>query len=418
MQSETATPIDALLGSDAYFDNPYPVYDRLRSEAPVFWSETWKAWIVTGYDAVVQMTRDTQRFSNQGRVTLFLNQLSPSEQEQVPYLRAHYENAGLVHSDPPDHTRLRRLVNKAFTPRIIEGMRSEVVRVVNELLDQQQGKREMDLIRDFAFPLPAIIIAGMLGVPQEDRDQFKDWSDKIQHFLGTGRARLDKALEAQESWRFMNSYFEGLVAERRKSPRQDIVSGLISARDEKDALTEKEMVGTSGAMLIAGHETTTNLISNAILALIERPDVKEELLANPSLFPAATEEFLRFESPFQSAPRTCRQDTEIGGQTIKKGQLVHLMLGAANRDPARFKDPHQLDIHRQDMKHLAFGNGVHLCLGAALARLEGPIAIETVLRRFPNIRLADGEKPQWKRSMVQRGMARLRVAREPETSSS
>ncbi len=413
---DTSRDLDSLLSSEAYFEDPYPIYDRLRTEAPVFWSEKWAAWVVTRHEDIAGIAKDTKSFSNAGRITLFLNQLPPSEQAQLSYLKAHYEDAGLVHSDPPDHARLRRLVSKAFTPRMIENMRGEVVRIVDSLLDRVQLRGEMDLIRDFAFPLPAIIIAGMLGVPDEEREQFKDWSDKIQQFLGTGRANLERALEAQESWRAMNAYFEKLVAERRREPQDDIVSGLISARDEKDALTEKEMIGTCGAMLIAGHETTTNLISNSILILMGNPQTRRELSEKPELYPTATEEFLRFESPFQSAPRTCRADTKIGGQLIREGNLVHLMLGAANRDPEKFENPSQLNIHRQDLKHVAFGHGIHLCLGAALARLEGPIAIEAALRRLPELRLAKGKRPLWKRSMVQRGMITMPVVWDGQES--
>ncbi len=405
----TNTELDSLLANDRYFENPYPVYDRLRTEAPVFWSEKWSAWVVTRYDHLLEIAKSPKVFSNSGRVTRFLDQLKPEEQERVPYLKAHYENAGLVHSDPPDHTRLRRLVSKAFTQRMVEKMREEIVDIVNGLLDRVESQGEMDLIRDFAFPLPAIVIAGMLGVPDEDRDQFKDWSDKIQRFLGTGRANLERALDAQESWRSMNAYFEGLVAERRRLSKDDIVSGLISAKEEKEALTEKEMIGTCGAMLIAGHETTTNLISNGVLALLDHPEVRGELAVKPELYPQAVEEFLRFDSPFQSVPRTCRADTKLGDLLIREGDLVHLMLGAANRDPAVFEDPSRLNIHRTNLKHVAFGHGIHLCLGAALARLEAPIALSALMGRFPDLKLASGAKPRWKPSMVQRGMASMPV---------
>ncbi len=399
--------LDALLLSPDYIESPYAVYDRLRERHPVFWSAQWQAWLLTRYDDVRAVLKDYNRFSNRGRYTEYLSGLSADERAQLAYLEHHYEHGGLVQSDPPEHTRLRKLISHAFTPRMIERMRGLVERIVDELIEGLDGKPEIDLIREFAFPLPAIVIAGMLGVAPEERNQFKDWSSAIQRFLGSGKVNFEYGLASQEAWRSMNDHFAALLAARRAEPREDLVSLMAAASEDGDRLSEGELIRTCGAMLVAGHETTTNLISNAIWLLLRHPDQLERLRNDPSLYPAAVEEFLRYESPFQSAPRTLKEDVGIRGQTMRKGQLAYVMLGAANRDPDRFAHPEDLDITRQDNKQLAFGHGIHMCLGASLARLEGPIAIRALLERFPAMRLDPARPPIWKKSMVQRGMKRF-----------
>lgn len=402
--------IDDQLLSPAYVASPYATYDLLRSRAPVYRSARWSAWLLTRHDDVLAVLRDHHRFSNEGRYTKYLGQLPNEQRELLAPLIEHYEHGGLVQSDPPAHTRLRRLVNLAFTPRAVAQMREMVEQLVDRLLDEAEDRGSLDLVHDFAFPLPAIVIAGMLGVPAEERDGFKDWSAKIQRFLGSGDAHFPYALEAQESWAAMNGYFRALLYERRRRPQDDLVSALAGARDADDALSEDELVRTCGAMLIAGHETTTNLIASGILALLEHPDQLSALRDNPALYPDAVEEFLRYDSPFQSAPRTVTEDVELRGRCLRAGDLAYVMLGAANRDPQRFADPARLDIRRGDNKHLAFGYGIHHCLGAALARLEAPIALRLLLERFPTLRLAPADPPRWKRSMVQRGLERLTLA--------
>jgi cytochrome P450 len=399
--------IDDQLLSPAYVDNPYATYDLLRARAPLYWSARWSAWIVTRYDDVLGILRDHRRFSNQGRYTRYLGQLPADQRAQLAALIEHYEHGGLVQLDPPAHTRLCRLVNLAFTPRAVAQMRLLVERLVDQLLDDVAARGHLELIRDFAFPLPATVIAGMLGVPAADRDQFKAWSANIQRFLGSGDAHFPYALEAQESWLCMNSYFRSLLDARRGDPQEDLISALAAASDAGEVLGEEELVRTCGAMLIAGHETTTNLIASGVLALITHPDHLQALRQDHSLYPAAVEEFLRYDSPFQSAPRILKEDVEFHGQRLQRGDLVYAMLGAANRDPDQFPDPHHLDIRRNSSKQLAFGQGVHHCLGAALARLEAPIALQRLFDRFPTLRLAPEDPPRWKRSMVQRGLERL-----------
>ena len=400
---------DRLL-SPEYVESPYTTFDVLREHAPVYWSERWSAWLVTRYDDVRSVLQDYGRFSNRGRYTAYMAQLSEGQRAQLGRLLEHYEHGGLVQSDPPEHTRLRRLVNQAFTPRAIKTMRELVEEIVDELLEGMAGRERAELVGDFAFPLPATVIAGMLGVRAEERDQFGAWSSKIQRFLGSGDAHFPYALEAQESWGRMNAIFGALLRDRRQHPQDDLVSALAQARDADAGLSEDEIIRTCGAMLIAGHETTTNLIASGVLALLQHPEQLGALREDPSLYPRAVEEFLRYDSPFQSAPRSVTEDCELRGQTLKKGDLVYVMLGAANRDPAQFNHPSALDIRREDNRQLAFGHGIHFCLGATLARLEAPIALRKLLERFPNLHLVQDDPPRWKKSMVQRGLARLPLA--------
>jgi cytochrome P450 len=399
--------LDAKLLSPDYIESPYPTYDLLRTQHPVYWSEKWSAWLITRYHDVKLVLNDHRRFSNRNRYTLYMAQFSDHEREQLSYLIDHYQRGGLVQSDPPDHTRLKRLVTSAFTPRAVARMRDMVVEIVDDLLDRLEGLGSTELIGDVAFQLPAIVIAGMLGAPKEERDQFRVWSADIQRFLGAGNPTLAQALAAQEGWQRMNGYFQVLLDERRKRPRDDLVSALAAARDDEDKLSEDELVRTCGAMLIAGHETTTNLISSGILALLEHPDQLRLLRNDPGLYPGAIEEFLRYDTPFQSVPRTVTEACELGGQRLVEGQLLYVMLGAANRDPEQYRRPEVLDVRRSDNRHLAFGHGIHFCLGAALARLEGPVAIQRILERFPTLRLLPEDPPVWKQSMVQRGLQRL-----------
>ncbi|HWE61363.1 MAG TPA: cytochrome P450 [Chloroflexota bacterium] len=404
-----AIQLDDQLLSPAYVENPYATYDLLRTHAPVYWSARWSAWIVTRYDDVVGILRDHRHFSNRGRYTSYIGQLPPDQQRQLAALLEHYEHGGLVQLDPPAHTRLRRLVNLAFTPRAVAQMRALVEQLVDRLLDEAAPRGRLELIYEFAFPLPAIVIAGMLGVPAAERDQFKDWSSKIQRFLGSGAAHFPYGLEAQESWLRMNAYFQALLDERKRHPQDDLINGLAAAREDGDTLSEDELVRTCGAMLIAGHETTTNLISSGVLALLAQPDQLQAVREDPALYPGAVEEFLRYDSPFQSAPRTVVEDVELHGRRLRRNDLVYVMLGAANRDPRQFANPDQLDIRRNAGKQVAFGHGVHHCLGAALARLEAPIALQRLFDRFPTLRLVSEDPPRWKRSMVQRGLERMVV---------
>lgn len=399
---------DDLLLADDYSARLYENYDLIRSEEPIYWSDAWTSWVLTRYDDSIECLKNVKDFSSVGRTLRFMDQIPEGERHRFKALREHYEDGGLINKDPPDHTRLRKLVIKAFSPRLVEKKRDLATKLVNELIDKVQGKGRMEMISDFAFPLPAILIASILGVPPEDRDMFKDWSRNVLLFTGSGRLNLDFAEKAQESRVAMSNYLRQLMEERLKEPQDDLISALASAREEDDLLTETELVTSCGVILVAGHETTANLITNGFLTLFQNLDQLEDLKKNSALLSVALEEILRYESPLQSIPRLVSNDTVFRGKTLKKGDLVTVMIGAANRDPTQFSAPHKFDIYRKDNMHIAFGKNVHFCLGATLARMDVAIAFEALLRRLPNIRL-DGEKPKWKPSMAVRGLESLNV---------
>ena len=369
----------------AYLANPYPFYLRLRREAPIYWSEAMGAWLLTRYRDAEAALRDPRLISGT-RIAAAVQQLPETVQPEVRALQNHISTwMGFI--DPPDHTRLRALVSNVFTPRMIRSLRPRIQAIVDELLDRVQDAGRMDVIADFAFPLPAIVIAEMLGLPPADRDQFKQWSNDVMAFLGTGRPQVDVARRAQQGVYALKGYLRSIFNQRRQSPQDDLISALLIVEQEGDRLSEEEMFGMCVFLLVAGHETTLALIGNGLLALLRNPDRKRTLQDDPALIETAVEEFLRYDSPIQHQTRVAGEDFELEGRQIRQGQRVLPMLGAANRDPAQFDDPDRLDIRRQPNPHLAFGYGIHFCLGAPLARLEGQIAIGAILRRMPALQL-------------------------------
>lgn len=380
--------------------DPYPLYHRFRAEDPVHLSPLG-VWILTRYADAAAVLRNP-RFSSdhrhaQGEVAFASAQRDPELLER--------RSTAMLFSDPPDHTRLRGLVNKAFTPRTVEGLRPRIGRIASDLLDRAEGAGGMDLVADFAYPLPLTVISEMLGVPPEDRETFKAWSTTL-------AANLDPLIPPEAVARAMaagdafDEYFRALIAERRARPRDDLLSALIAAEEAGDRLTEDELLATLTLLLVAGHETTVNLIGNGTLALLRNPGELERLRANAALAPAAVEELLRYDSPVQLTARTALEDADVAGTVIPKGRTAVVVIGAANRDPAEFPDPDRLDVGRADVRHLAFGGGIHFCLGASLARVEGEIAITALLRRFPAIALA-ADAPQWRETITLRGLKSL-----------
>jgi len=406
------TDLDTILISESFHQNPYPVYRRLRNEAPVTWCDPWNSWILSRYDDVVNVLKDFKNFSNEGRQEALLAQLPKEELEKFQTLRNHYASGGLINSDPPDHTRLRKLVNKAFTPRIVKRMEPLVREVADDLLSKTRDCETFDLIESYAFPIPAIVIAGLLGVPPQDRHLFKTWTETANLFPQSTTVTREIVLNAQEALVNLREYMSGLLKEREKNPQEDLLTTLSSVREDDDFLSREELLSTACTLLIAGHETTTNLIGNGVLALLCNPKVKEEVILNPGLMPIAIEEFLRYDAPVQSVKRVTIRDTEVNGQTIRKGELVQILIGSANRDETAFGNPDQLNIHRENKRHVAFGAGIHTCLGAALARMEGPVAFRALFNQIRNLKLAvPPEELAWSSGNALRGLQSLPVKR-------
>lgn len=389
--------------------NPYPLYEQLRSEDPILWDEFLGRWVLTGYADVLGGLRDPRMSAE--RVGVLRSQLPEDVIKELQPMERVFES-WILFLDPPDHTRLRGLVNKAFTPRRVEAMRPHIQQIVDGLLDQVQNTGRMDVIHDLAFPLPSTVIAEMLGVPPEDRDQFRRWSSDIVGISGL-IIDPDRAVRAQKSVLALMDYFREIVAQRRASPRDDLISAMIAADDQGKFLSEKELLATCILLLEAGHETTTNLIGNGLLALLRNPDQLRTLRENPSIVGSAVEELLRYDSPVQLTARIASEDLEIGDKRVSAGDMVVLLLGASNRDPAQFLNPNILDLYRRDNRHLSFGQGIHYCLGAPLARIEGQIAFNTVLRRCPGLELT-GEPLEWRQAVSLRGLLALPVRFEVE----
>jgi cytochrome P450 len=386
--------------------NPYPLYLQLREQDPVHWSPLLEAWILTRYDDVLEVLKHPRFSADRRRARNRFVQAAMEQQAQAgPFAQAQT----MLSSDPPQHTRLRGLVSKAFTFKAIEAMRPHIQEIVDDLLERVQDKGRMDAIWDLGYPLPVIVIAEMLGVPPEQRDTFKRWSDDIVATLGGPLVAPDVQERGRKSVEEMGAYFRGIIAERRKQPKDDLLSGLIAAEERGEALSEQELLATCILLLAAGNETTTNLIGNGTLALLRNPDQLALLREHPELVESAVEEFLRYDGPVQGTARVAMEEIEIGGQVINEGQIAFTMLAAADRDPAVFPDPDALDITRTENRHIAFGYGIHFCLGAPLARAEAQIAFVTMLRRLPDLRL-DAEEPQWGGTFILRGLKSLGVA--------
>jgi pimeloyl-[acyl-carrier protein] synthase len=387
-ESSTLT-FDQSLVSDEFMRNPYPALRQLQAEAPIYWSESVGAWIVTRYDDVVVTFRDVAHFSNEGRLGRAVEYLSPEQRANFGAFEHHYATKSLIHSDPPDHTRLRSLLTKAFTPRVVEAMRPRIQVLVNGLLDAAPA--DLDLIRDLASPLPAIVIAEIVGAPVEETGLFRGWADAILAFQGLNRPPVPALERAQRGIVEMRAYLNDLIASRRTQPRDDLLSRMVEAESDNERLSESELLSTCVTLLVAGHETTMSLIGNGMLMLLQNPDQLQQLRDDPGLMTGAIEEMLRIESPVARQPRLIKQDVILGGRLLPQGQIAMQFVNAANRDPAYFPEPDRFDIRRTNNRHIAFGLGVHFCIGAPLARLEGPIAIAEVLRRMPNLRLANDE---------------------------
>ncbi|ETX02578.1 MAG: hypothetical protein ETSY1_03055 [Candidatus Entotheonella factor] len=389
--------------SPAVLANPYPVFRQLQIDDPVHWSELLGGWVLTRYADVQSFLRDL-RFSS-SRIAPRMETLSDAERGRIDSL-GRALSLWMVFTDPPDHTRLRMLVHKAFTPQVIARMRGRVEAIVEELLSQVEHRGEMDLIGDFSYPLPATVIADMIGVPSENLEQLKQWSDDIAGFAANALSTAAVRQRAQQSMAAMAAYFWELMEVHRRAPSDNIMSRLIAVEEAGETLSEDEIVGTCIFLLFAGHETTTNLIGNGVLAFLEHPEQWQVLRDNPSCVASAVEECLRYDGPVMSMARVASEEIELGGKRIRQGDRVFGMLNAANRDPRQFPEPDRFDIRRQDNRHVAFGFGIHFCLGAPLARVEGQVALSALARRFKRFELQTSEL-QWNESIILRGVKAL-----------
>jgi cytochrome P450 len=402
----TVTQVDV---TNAKFKaNPFPFYAQLRAEAPVFpvtvsMPTRQRAWLVTRYSDVLDVLKDA-RFAKNPR-----SAMSPEQLKKRPWVPSMFKplEQNMLDLDSPDHTRLRALVHKAFTQRLIEQMRDQIQILTNELLDAAQPKGGMDLIADFALPLPLTIIGRILGVPAEDNHKFHRWTKT----LLSAETNKYYFVVIPSLIRFMG-YLKKLIKERRAYPKDDLVTALVQAKDGSDQLSGDEVLAMIFLLLVAGHETTVNLIGSGSLALLEHPDQLEKLRNEPAVIKPAIEELLRFVCPVEMATeRYAREDITIAGTTIPRGELVLAVIGSANRDANYFDNPDSLDVSRENNKHLAFGQGVHYCLGAPLARLEGQVAISTLVQRMPNLRLSIApDQLRWRGGIILRGLEALPVS--------
>jgi cytochrome P450 len=408
-------PLAIDLNSPQLKADPYPIFAHMRSEDPVHWTEftgNWPGWLITRHADVEYVLRDP-RFVKDPRHALTQEQLlqqfpilKQADQKQS-FEQAASFNRHLLGTDPPDHTRLRSLLSLSFTPRLIEQWRGRIQTITNALVDAVQDKEELDLIAALAFPLPIMVITEMLGIPAEDHTAFRAWSSGLTEGSGSLEDMRNRQVQVTE----FRAYLRTLINAKRNRLADDLLSLLIRNEEDGDKLSEDELIATVYLLIIAGHETTVNLISNGALALMTHPEQMALLRAHPQMLKSAVEEFLRFHAPLMTTtPRWASEDIELGGKLIRQGDYVVTLLASANHDPATFHNPDVLDITRQSNPHLAFGKGIHYCLGAPLARLEGEIAIGTLLQRIPDLRLAvDPNELVWRPGALIMGVRTLPV---------
>lgn len=389
-----------------FIENPYAIFKQINEVHPVQWYNFFNSegWLVTGYKEVESVLKDA-RFIKEIRNLVPQENMPPVPQTLMPVVQLNRNM--MLFRDAPNHTRLRGLVNKAFTPRMTERLRPTIVEMANYLLDARKGVKEHELIRDFAYTLPVMVITELIGVPKEDRERFRIWSDSFLKFIdfNTTQADLEEVAPYLEE---ADLYMRKLIQAKRVEPGDDLLTGLISVSDAGDKLNEDELVATCLLLLIAGHETTVNLITNGYHLLLTHPAEMEKLLTDPSLIGNAVEEILRYDPPVLLTTRWVGEDMELCGQQLKKAQVAMLALGAANRDPLVFEEPDVFNVSRKNVKHLSFASGPHFCLGAPLARLEAVIALEILLARVHDVELL--EEPVRRNNIVFRGFEALRFS--------
>ena len=400
--------IDDNLLCDEAVREPYGYFARLRGVDPVYWNERHRAWVLTRYADVARELRSQALTAE--RISPFAPSVMKGGQSGALDATFKILEDWIVFRDPPEHTRLRRLLARAFTPSVVKSNVPEIRATIDGLIAELRDRGAVDLIREFAYPLPAVVIAQMLGVPAEDRDLFKEWSDKITALVFGAYGQPDRFESASRGMVELRDYLLGLIEHYEQHPADNLISLLLEHEDD-DALSRDELVATCTLLLFGGHETTTNLIGNGVLALLTHEDQRAALRAQPDLIGPAIEEILRYDGPARATVRLVREQHEIDGRVLVPGQRVFLMNGAANRDPDAYPDPDRFDVRRNPTNHLGFGVGIHYCLGAPLARLEGQLAISGLLDAFPQMALdAAAHDLAWHGTMLSRGLVELPVA--------
>ncbi len=389
-------------------ENPFPFYEYLQQTEPVHWSRALKSWVITRYDDVRQATMGASMSSD--RLTPFYESLK-DERKDILSGVMRYLNLWLVFRAAPEHTRVRKILNSVFTPALVASMHTNIAQTVDHLFAQMKTEQPVDFMREVAVLLPAYVILDMLSVPRADFEKIKVWSDDLRLFIGSAQSEPDKYTRARSGADQMSEYFRNIIRMRREQPAEDVVSKMIAARVDGNGLSEDELVATCMLVLFGGHETTTSLLGNAVKALLDHPDQLQRLREQPELIDLAVEEFLRFDGPVNSIARVVAVEHELGGQLLKKGDRVFIMINAANRDAKRFENPQMLDLGRTPNRHLTFGQGLHFCLGAPLARLEAKICLSMLVQRYPNLRQGPGPI-HFMDALVMRGLTTLPLSLE------
>ncbi|KYC36942.1 cytochrome [Scytonema hofmannii PCC 7110] len=395
--------------------NPYPTYHRLREEDPVHKYFVGGDWIVTRYaDVKAVLKSGCVRTDDRPKSIQERNKYLQDKEKNLNTL-AYTTSRFLFYTNPPDHTRLRALVGKGFSPVVVERMRPHIQEIVDELLDKIRHKGSMDIVADLASPLSVSVISKLLGIPKEAQQQLHQWANVLSRILDP-LVSLEEYQAMNKATEEIQEYLRTLIAEREKTPQEDLISNLIAAQEQNDRLSQKEILAVCTLLFAAGEETTGNTIGNGMLALLQHPHQMEQIKREPTMIQSAVEELIRYDSAVQMLTRIATDNLEIGNQTIKAGEKIVLCLGAANRDPAQFPEPDQLNIHRNPNHHVAFADSIHYCLGAALARVETQLAINTLMQQFPDLKLASNQL-EWRHSIVLRGLKALPVTFKSSTAT-
>ena len=409
----TAQQPDAPLEGPAFYADPYPAYRRLRERSPIHWHAPTNTWLVARHSDAQTVLRSPDRFSSVGTQSKLIDILRPELVDEVPTFERRSKVAMLITSDPPSHTRLRRFLQVMFTPRAIEGLRRSIEELAEELLDDVHARKSVDAVDAIAFPLPALVIAEVFGIPRADRDLLKEASQSLVGFINRSNPNAEITVQharaAEASLAAFFTYLREHVADRARNPRADLISSLVHAEFDGVRLDPEEIIWNLVLFLSAGHETTTSLISSGLFLLGRHEDQRGLVRTRPELISAAIEETLRFESPIQRIKRVVAHDTKLGRVHLRAGDSLHVLVGSANRDPAVFPDPDRFDLQRAPTLSIAFGKGLHFCIGSTLARVEGEIMVRRILARWPSYQLAIDWQPEWSTTTNPRQLVSLPI---------